>query len=183
MVEEGKLPLAAAMRGTVARGYRRNDFRADLGAGLTVGVVALPLSIALAIASGAPPQLGLFTAIVGGIVVALAGGSMHSITGPTAAFVVILAPLTARFGVAGLLLATVMAGLILVAMGLLRLGRLIQFIPHPVTTGFTAGIGVTIAILQLGDLLGLGSLEGERVGDRLLDFAAKLPGGACPTWG
>jgi len=131
--------------------------------------------MALAIASGAPPQLGLFTAIVGGVVVALAGGSMHSVTGPTAAFVVMLAPVTARYGVSGLLVATLMAGLILVAMGLLRLGKLIQFIPHPVTTGFTAGIGVTIAVLQLGDFLGLGSLGGERIWERIGDLADRLP--------
>ncbi len=163
------------MRGVAARGYRSEDFRADLGAGVTVGIVALPLSMALAIASGAPPQLGLFTAIVGGVVVALAGGSMHSVTGPTAAFVVMLAPVTARYGVSGLLVATLMAGLILVAMGLLRLGKLIQFIPHPVTTGFTAGIGVTIAVLQLGDFLGLGSLGGERIWERIGDLADRLP--------
>lgn len=163
------------MRGVVARGYRSEDFRADLGAGLTVGIVALPLSMALAIASGAPPQLGLFTAIVGGAVVALSGGSMHSVTGPTAAFVVMLAPVTARYGVSGLLVATLMAGLILVAMGLLRLGKLIQFIPHPVTTGFTAGIGVTIAVLQLGDFLGLGSLGGERIWERIGDLSDRLP--------
>jgi len=163
IVEEATLPFASALRGVAARGYRSEDFRADLGAGVTVGIVALPLSMALAIASGAPPQLGLFTAIVGGAVVALAGGSMHSVTGPTAAFVVLLAPVTARYGVSGLMVATLMAGAILVAMGLLRLGNLIQFIPHPVTTGFTAGIGVTIAVLQLGDFLGLGPLEGDRI--------------------
>ena len=174
IVEEATLPFASALRGVAARGYRSEDFRADLGAGVTVGIVALPLSMALAIASGAPPQLGLFTAIVGGAVVALAGGSMHSVTGPTAAFVVLLAPVTARYGVSGLMVATLMAGAILVAMGLLRLGNLIQFIPHPVTTGFTAGIGVTIAVLQLGDFLGLGPLEGDRIWDRIGDLADRF---------
>lgn len=174
IVDEGKLPFAYALRGVAARGYGSGDFRADMGAGLTVGIVALPLSIALAIASGAPPQWGLFTAIVAGTVVALTGGSMHSVTGPTAAFVVILAPITTRFGLSGLLVATFMAGLILVAMGLLRMGRLIQFIPYPVTTGFTAGIGVTIAVLQLGDFLGLGSLQGEDIWNRLADLSQRF---------
>ncbi len=180
IVEEPTLPLASAMRGVAARGYRSEDFRADLGAGVTVGIVALPLSMALAIASGAPPQLGLFTAIVGGAVVALAGGSMYSVTGPTAAFVVLLAPVTARYGASGLMVATLMAGAILVAMGLLRLGNLIQFIPHPVTTGFTAGIGVTIAMLQLGDFLGLGSLEGDRIWERIGDLADRFPQSRWP---
>ena len=174
LVDEGKLPFAHALRAVLARGYRSDDWRADLGAGLTVGIVALPLSIALAIASGAPPQWGLFTAIVAGIVVAITGGSMHSVTGPTAAFVVVLAPITIRFGLSGLLVATLMAGLILVAMGLARFGRFIQFIPYPVTTGFTAGIAVTIAILQLGDFFGLGSLAGERIWDRLADLTQRF---------
>lgn len=180
IAEAGRLPLASAIRGVAARGYRSDDLRADVGAGLTVGIVALPLSIALAIASGAPPQFGLFTAIVGGTVVAFAGGSMHSITGPTAAFVVLLAPVTERYGISGLLTATLMAGLILLAMGLMRLGSLIQFIPHPVTTGFTAGIAVTIAVLQLGDLLGLGPLEGERIWDRFADLIDRSPQAKWP---
>ena len=174
LVDEGGLPFAHALRAVFARGYRPDDLRADLGAGLTVGIVALPLSIALAIASGAPPQWGLFTAIVAGILVALTGGSMHSVTGPTAAFVVVLAPITIRFGLSGLLMATLMAGLILVIMGLLRFGRFIQFIPYPVTTGFTAGIAVTIAVLQFGDMLGLGSLTGERIWERFADLTQRF---------
>src|SRR5207302_3086053 len=110
---------------------------------------------ALAIAVGVPPQHGLYTAIVAGLVVPLLGGSRFQVTGPTAAFVVILAPIVARFGISGLLIAGGMAGVLLLAMGLFRLGRLIQFIPHPVTTGFTAGIGTVIAVLQIKDLLGL----------------------------
>jgi SulP family sulfate permease len=140
-----------------------------------VGVVALPLSMALAIAAGAPPEHGLFTAIVAGIVIAVSGGSMHSVSGPTAAFVVLLAPVTAKYGVEGLLVASLMAGVILIAMGMLRMGALIQFVPHPVTTGFTAGIGVVIAVLQLGDFLGVGRLEGERVWDRVADLIGKAP--------
>jgi len=124
-------------------------------AGVVVGIVALPLSMALAIAVGAPPQHGLYTAIIGGFIVALLGGSRVQVTGPTAAFVVILAPIVAKFGLGGLLLAGLMAGVMLLVMGFFRMGRLIEFIPHPVTTGFTAGIAVVIAILQVKDLLGL----------------------------
>jgi SulP family sulfate permease len=143
------------LRSAFADGYGARDLRSDVLAGLVVGVVALPLSMALAIAVGVAPQHGLYTAIVAGLVVPLLGGSRFQVTGPTAAFVVILAPVVSRFGIGGLLLAGAMAGAILVAMGLLRLGRLIQFIPHPVTTGFTAGIGTVIGVLQLKDLLGL----------------------------
>jgi len=168
--QQPRLPFAFALRSLAHRGYNLEDFRADLGAGATLGVVALPLSMALAIASGAPPQHGLFTAIIGGIVIALAGGSMHSISGPTAAFVILLAPITATYGLSGLMMASLMAGVVLILMGLLRLGRLIQFIPYPVTTGFTAGIAVVIAILQLGDLIGIGSLQGEHIWDRLTDL-------------
>src|SRR5258706_1318341 len=143
------------LRSAFADGYGARDLRSDVLAGLVVGVVALPWSMALAIAVGVAPQHGLYTAIVAGLVVPLLGGSRFQVTGPTAAFVVILAPVVSRFGIGGLLLAGAMAGAILVAMGLLRLGRLIQFIPHPVTTGFTAGIGTVIGVLQLKDLRGL----------------------------
>ena len=143
------------LRSAFADGYGSRDLRSDILAGMVVGVVALPLSMALAIAVGVPPQHGLYTAIVAGMVVPLLGGSRFQVTGPTAAFVVILAPIVSRFGIGGLLLAGAMAGAILLAMGLFRLGRLIQFIPHPVTTGFTAGIGTVIGVLQLKDLLGL----------------------------
>jgi SulP family sulfate permease len=149
------VPLSAALRKSFAQGYDRAALRADVLAGIVVGIVALPLSMALAIAVGVPPQHGLYTAIVAGIVVALTGGSKFQITGPTAAFVVILAPIVAREGLAGLLTAGLMAGVLLVAMGLARLGRLIQFIPHPVTTGFTAGIATVIATLQIKDLFAL----------------------------
>jgi SulP family sulfate permease len=150
----GSLP-AAALRAVLREGYTRVDLRHDVLAGLVVGVVAIPLGMALAIAVGAPPQHGLYTVIVAGFVVAALGGSRTQITGPTAAFVVILAPIVAKFGMAGLLVSGLLAGLMLVAMGLLRFGRLIEFIPHPVTTGFTAGIAVVIATLQLKDLFGL----------------------------
>jgi SulP family sulfate permease len=150
-----RLPIGAAIRKTFAQGYDRAALRADVLAGIVVGIVALPLSMALAIAVGVPPQHGLYTAIIAGIVVALTGGSKFQITGPTAAFVVILAPIVSREGLAGLLTAGLLAGFILVAMGAARLGRLIQFIPHPVTTGFTAGIATVIATLQIKDILAL----------------------------
>jgi len=146
---------AAALRAVLREGYGLADLRADALAGLIVGVVALPLSMALAIAVGAAPQQGLYTAIVGGFLIAALGGSRVQVSGPTAAFVVILAPIVSKFGLSGLLVAGLLAGLILVGMGLLRLGRLIEFVPHPVTTGFTAGIATVIAALQLKDLLGL----------------------------
>jgi SulP family sulfate permease len=147
--------VAFGLREALAQGYGGRELRSDVMAGLVVGVVALPLSMALAIASGVPPQHGLYTAIVAGGLIALLGGSRVQVSGPTAAFVVILAPISAKFGVAGLLVATVLAGFMLIAMGLLRLGRLIEFIPYPVTTGFTAGIAVVIATLQVKDFLGL----------------------------
>jgi SulP family sulfate permease len=147
--------LGAAMRSALRAGYSLATFKADLLAGLVVGVVALPLSMALAIASGVPPQHGLYTAIIAGGLIALVGGSPTQVSGPTAAFVVVLVPIASKFGLGGLLVATVLAGMILLAMGWARLGRLIQFVPYPVTTGFTAGIGVVIATLQLKDFLGL----------------------------
>jgi len=146
---------AAALRAVWREGYTGAMFRADAMAGLVVGIVALPLAMALAIAVGVPPQHGLYTAIVAGGLVALLGGSRTQVTGPTAAFIVILAPVYSRFGLSGLLVAGMLAGLILIAMGLFRMGKLIQFIPHPVTTGFTAGIATVIAFLQIKDLFGL----------------------------
>jgi SulP family sulfate permease len=147
--------LAWGLRSRLREGYGRKDLRADLMAGLVVGVVALPLSMALAIASEVPPQHGLYTAMVAGVVCALLGGTRFQITGPTAAFVVILVPVVREFGIGGLLVAGMLAGLIQIGMGLAKLGRLMTFIPHPVTTGFTAGIAVVIATLQLKDVLGI----------------------------
>src|SRR5687768_2189663 len=123
--------LGHGLRTRLARGYSAADLRADVMAGLVVGVVALPLSMALAIASGVPPQHGLYTAIIAGAVCALLGGTQFQITGPTAAFVVILLPVVRDFGVSGLLLAGLMAGVMQIGMGLARLGRLMTFIPHP----------------------------------------------------
>ena len=157
LLEPTTLPVrpAVALRTALRRGYGREDLRADLLAGIVVGIVALPLSMALAVASGVAPQHGLYTAIVAGAVIAALGGSNVQVSGPTAAFVVLLAPISAQFGLGGLALATLMAGIILMLMGTLRLGGLIQFVPYPVTTGFTAGIAVVIATLQLKDFLGL----------------------------
>ncbi|MGH8481187.1 MAG: C4-dicarboxylic acid transporter DauA [Nevskiaceae bacterium] len=162
-------PFASALRETLRQGYTATDARHDVLAGLAVGIIAVPLSLALAIASGVPPQHGLYTAVVAGAVIALAGGSRYNVSGPTAAFVVILFPIAQQHGLGGLLVATFMAGVILVAMGWGRMGQLIQYIPYPVTTGFTAGIALVIASLQLKDLFGLTGVAGsehflERVG-------------------
>ncbi|MFC6327071.1 C4-dicarboxylic acid transporter DauA [Alloalcanivorax gelatiniphagus] len=146
---------AHALRESLSEGYDARRLGRDLTAGLTVGLIAIPLSMALAIASGVAPQYGLYTAIIGGFLIALLGGSRYSISGPTAAFVVILYPVAQNHGLTGLLLATMMAGVLLVAMAVLRLGRLIEYIPPPVTLGFTAGIAVVIATLQIKDFLGL----------------------------
>lgn len=146
---------AAALRAVFREGYSGADLKRDVAAGIVVGIVALPLAMALAIAVGVPPQHGLYTAIVAGVVVAGLGGSRTQVTGPTAAFVVILAPIFTEFGMAGLLISGCLAGLILIAMGVARLGRLVKFIPHPVTTGFTAGIATVIATMQVKDFFGL----------------------------
>ena len=147
--------LGYGLKQKLKEGYSTADLRADVMAGLVVGVVALPLSMALAIASGVPPQHGLYTAIIAGVICALLGGTRCQVTGPTAAFVVILVPIVMKFGFGGLLVAGFMAGIILMLMGVLKLGNLIQFIPHPVTTGFTAGIAVVIGTIQLKDFFGL----------------------------
>src|SRR3954471_4581440 len=137
------------------QGYRLADLRADVLAGCVVGIVALPLSMALAIASGVPPQHGLYTAIVAGVLTALLGGSRVQVSGPTAAFVAILVPIATTFGLGGLLVATSMAGVILILLGATGMGRLVEFVPFPVTTGFTAGVAIVIATLQLRDFMGL----------------------------
>jgi SulP family sulfate permease len=141
---------------TVLReGYKLKDLRADVFAGLTVAIVALPLSMAIAIASGVTPERGLFTAAVGGFLISLLGGSRFQIGGPAAAFTVLVASTVARHGLDGLLLATMMSGAFLFLMGALRLGSYIKFIPYPVTVGFISGIAVILFIGQIGDLLGL----------------------------
>lgn len=130
---------------TTIRGYSRDDFAADLGAGIIVGIVALPLAIAFGIASGVSPQQGMYTAIVAGFIISVLGGSTVQIGGPTGAFVVIVYGIMQKYGYSGLAVATLMAGVILIAMGVAGLGGAIKFIPYPVTTGFTAGIALLIA--------------------------------------
>ena len=141
--------------------YGLKDLKADAVAGLTVAIVALPLSMAIAIASGVTPDRGLYTAIVGGFVVSLLGGSRFQIGGPAGAFIVLVSTTVATYGVDGLILATIMSGVMLMAVGLLRLGTFIKFIPYPVTVGFTAGIGIIILASQLKDLFGLTLPHGE----------------------
>src|SRR6202045_2534346 len=141
---------------TVLReGYGLADFRADAIAGLTVAIVALPLSMAIAIASGVSPGRGLYTAAIGGFIVSLLCGSRFQVGGPAGAFIVVVALTAERHGVDGVILATTMAGVFLIAAGFLRLGTYIKFIPYPVTVGFTAGIAVIIFASQLRDLLGI----------------------------
>lgn len=140
---------------TCFKGYTKKDLLSDVVAGIIVAIIALPLSIALAIASGVNPEQGLFTAIFAGFVIALFGGSKVNISGPTAAFATIVAGIVASKGLDGLIIATIMAGIILILMGVLRLGSLIKFIPKTITVGFTAGIAVSILIGQFKDFLGL----------------------------
>ncbi|MCA9580565.1 MAG: C4-dicarboxylic acid transporter DauA [Myxococcales bacterium] len=160
--------MGSGLRRRLAQGYGWGDLRRDAIAGLVVGMVALPLSMALAIASGVPPQQGLYTAVVSGVVVALLGGARHQITGPTAAFVALLVPIVHSHGLGGLLVAGFLAGLIQIAMGVGRLGRFIELVPHPVTTGFTSGIAVVIASTQIADAFGLS------VVDAPADFVGRL---------
>lgn len=143
--------------------YTKADFLKDLGSGVTVGVIALPLAIGFAIASGVSPQQGLWTAIVAGAVVALLGGSKFQIAGPTGAFVPVLAAIVAQHGYSGLAIATLMAGLMLLLMGIFKLGALLKFIPYPVTAGFTTGIATIIFIGQLNEGLGLGLKMPEHI--------------------
>jgi SulP family sulfate permease len=140
---------------TTLKDYSSRQFAADALAGITVALVALPLSIAIAIASGATPRAGLITAIIGGLLISLLGGSRVQIGGPTGAFIVVVAGVIEQYGFDGLLLATLLAGIILIAAGLVRAGRLVALVPEPVIEGFTVGIALIIAVTQLKDLLGL----------------------------
>jgi len=151
---------------TLRDGYRLGDLRHDAAAGLTVAVVALPLSMAIAVASGVSPDRGLYTAIVGGFLVSLLGGSRFQIGGPAGAFIVLVAATVAQSGVSGLLTAVLLSGVFLALLGLLRLGALVRHIPHAVTVGFTAAIAVTILASQLKDLGGL-TLTGPEPGPLL----------------
>ena len=145
---------------TAFKGYSKKQLISDIIAGIIVAIIALPLSIALAIASGVSPEKGLYTAIIAGFVISALGGSKVNISGPTAAFATIVAGIVFDFGLSGLVIATLMAGVILILLGLLRVGALIKFIPKSITIGFTAGIAVTILIGQVKDFLGLTYPEG-----------------------
>src|SRR5215217_2129218 len=136
-------------------GYTKKLFMGDILGGLTVGVVALPLTIALAIASGVKPEQGLYTAIFAGLVIAVLGGSRVQISGPTGAFVVIVYGIVQKYGYDGLVVATLIAGVLLVIMGLARMGALLKFVPYPVIVGFTSGIALIIFSSQINDFLGL----------------------------
>ncbi len=155
--------------------YVRQRLLRNIVAGAIVGVVALPLAMAFAIASGARPEQGLYTAIVGGLLVTVLGGSRVQIAGPTGAFIAILSGITAKYGMAGLQLATLMAGVMLVLMGIARMGAVIKFIPAPVIVGFTAGIGVIIFVGQWGDFLGLPKVHGEHFHEKLWQLLQALP--------
>ena len=166
----------------VLRHYTRANFIADLGAGLTVGIVALSLCIGLGIASGVTPQAGLYSGIVGGFLVSALGGSRVQIGGPAGAFVGLIALMVLKFGVADLLVCTMMAGVILFAMGALRLGSLIKFVPHPVTVGFTCGIAITILSTQVRALLGLHvAAEPAEFLPKVMALARALPTIEWPT--
>lgn len=164
-------------------GYGLAAFKADAIAGLTVAIVALPLSMALAIASGVAPEIGLVTAIIGGLVAALLGGTRVQVSGPAAAFIVMIAGIVHTHGAAHLVLATLLAGLILIVAGLLRLGSYVKYVPQPVVTGFTSGIAVTIAASQISDWLGLkpaAPLPAEFIG-KIAGIVAALGTTSIPT--
>lgn len=150
------IPIAYALRESLKNGYSLKIFKDDFIAGFIVSIMALPLAMALAIAVGLPPQYGLYTAIVAGIVTPLVGGSIPQVSGPTAAFIVILVPVVAKYGLRGLIISGIMAGILLIVAGIMKLGRYINYMPYSVTTGFTSGIAVVLAVLSLNDLLGLG---------------------------
>ncbi|TAA61765.1 SulP family inorganic anion transporter [Shinella sp. JR1-6] len=155
--------LMPKLASVFAEGYGPARFKADALSGLTVAIVALPLSMAIAIASGVTPDRGLYTAIVGGFLVSALGGSRFQVGGPAGAFIVLVSATVARHGVEGLLLATLLSGILLALAGYLRLGKYIKFIPYPVTVGFTAGIAVIIFASQIGELFGL-KLDGREPG-------------------
>ena len=147
---------------SVMKTYTKAQFAKDLVAGVIVAIIALPLSIALAIASGVGPEAGIYTAIIAGFLVAFLGGSRVQIAGPTAAFATIVAGIVAKDGTEGLMIATIMAGIFLIIMGLLNFGTLLKYIPYTITTGFTAGIAVTLFIGQIKDFCGIVYTHGEK---------------------
>lgn len=173
--------MIALMEARQAGLFARQHWLPNLVAGLIVGIVALPLAMAFAIASGVKPEQGLYTAIVAGVVVSLFGGSRVQIAGPTGAFIVILAGITAQYGVAGLQTATLMAGVILLLMGWARLGGIMRYIPDPVIVGFTTGIATLIWITQWRDFFGLPAVSGAHFHEKLLLLLQALPALHLPT--
>jgi SulP family sulfate permease len=173
--------MIALVEGYRAGLYARHQWLPNIIAGLVVGIVALPLSMAFAIASGARPEQGIYTAIIGGGLVTLLGGSRLQIAGPTGAFIVILAGITAKYGMAGLQVATLMAGVMLLLMGLTKMGGVIKFIPAPVIVGFTTGIGVIIFVGQWSDFLGLPKVSAEHFHEKLWGQLTQLSQTHLPT--
>ena len=165
----------------LAEGYSRGQFLRDIGAGVTVGIVALPLAMAFAIASGVTPQAGLFTAIIAGFLISALGGSRVQIGGPTGAYIVIVYAIVSQYGVANLIICTIMAGFLLLAMGLLRLGGLVRFIPVSIVIGFTNGIALLILLSQVKDFLGLKVTLPDEFFSRLRTIALNLPDASLPT--
>ena len=154
---------------TCLKTYSKEQFIKDFIAGIIVAIIALPLAIALAIASGVSPEKGIYTAIVGGFIVSLLGGSRVQIGGPTGAFVVIVFGIVQKFGIDGLIISTIMAGILLILMGLLKFGSMLKYIPYPITTGFTSGIAILIFSTQIKDFFGLSM--------------ASVPSEFFPKWG
>ncbi|MDE1491111.1 C4-dicarboxylic acid transporter DauA [Xenorhabdus bovienii] len=172
----GIRPFSAFIDSCLKESYSFPRLIRDIIAGITVGVIAIPLAMALAIGSGVAPQYGLYTAAIAGIVIAMTGGSRYSVSGPTAAFVVILYPVSQQFGLSGLLIATLMSGVILIVMGLARFGRLIEYIPMSVTLGFTSGIAITIATMQVQNFFGLKLVHiPENYIDKVVALSQALP--------
>ncbi len=174
-------PLRPKLLTAFREGYGAAEFRADAAAGLTVAVVALPLSLAIAIASGVAPEQGLVAAIVGGVLVSALGGSRFQIGGPAGAFIVLVAACVASIGIEGMLLATLMSGVFLAIVGALRLGSYVKYVPYPVTVGFTAGIGVIILASQIAPFLGL-RLDGPEPSAVLPKLAALWEARASVGW-
>lgn len=173
--------MIALIEGYRAGLFARHQWLPNIVAGIIVGVVALPLSMAFAIASGARPEQGIYTAIIGGALVTLLGGSRLQIAGPTGAFIAILAGITSKYGIDGLQVATLMAGVMLVCMGLAKMGGVIKFIPAPVIIGFTTGIGVIIFVGQWGDFLGLPKASGEHFHEKVWSTIQMFPQAHLPT--
>ena len=165
------------------KGYTKETFMKDLMAGIIVGIVALPLAIAFGIASGVTPEKGIITAIVAGFLISLLGGTKVQIGGPTGAFIVIIYGIVnnPEYGLQGLLIATILAGVILIALGAFRLGVVIKFIPYPIIIGFTAGIALTIFTTQIGDILGLTQTAMSTTGEAIR-IPLKTPGDFVGKW-